>query len=122
MQALIEAIITKPIANNFDGCFENVLRISVAIEPNFQCKIHGEVLGYFEIYGKKICGICASNAVEKFINDMNNSIHKYKVVGEYREVYVTYNDLASCAEFIRNAHRNNHSLQLHYEVNPRLSK
>ncbi len=75
MKALITATITHP-AKDFEGCFENVLFIKVAEPPHFKCKTHGEVLGHFEIYGKKICGICASNAVEKFINDMNTGYDK----------------------------------------------
>lgn len=71
MTALIKATITRPISGDLEVCFENVIKVVVATEPHFQCDTHGEVKGYFEIYDKKICGVCAANAVEKFIKDMD---------------------------------------------------
>lgn len=73
MTALIKAIITTPLSENFEDCLKHVLHVAVAVEPHFQCNIHGEVKGYFEIYDKKICGVCAANAIEKFIRDMTNT-------------------------------------------------
>lgn len=70
MTALIKAVITRPVTS-LEDALHNVLLVEVANAPHFQCDVHGEVKGYFEIYDKKICGVCAAMAVEKFIKDMN---------------------------------------------------
>ena len=79
MKGLIRCIAYCPPGGSAKEAFSDLVKdefgACICVEASdkhfpFKCEKHGNVGGFFEIYGKEFCGKCVAEAIEKFIKDM----------------------------------------------------